>query len=123
MVVLEHEGLLQRVRFVFGDAGVGGCAFDYDVVLDQDTILEDGDSAWRFNPATDAKPGSVEDNVIRLPFAGFAASVDQWSMLFVNGSSLPMEIGFVIVGIQHLDFVIPLEEDAAVATPLHGAFH
>src|SRR5262245_367201 len=100
------------------DRIVSGRAEYFRVVLDQDAVVEDGDRRFLLDTAVVAEDRRVVDDVVGLPFAGFAAGVDQRRVLFVNRAGLAVEVGLVIVRIEHLDFVAPLQEDSAVSTPL-----
>ena len=50
---------------------------DFRVVLDQDAVVEDGDRGFLLDPSVVAEDRRVVDDVVGLPFAGFAAGVDQ----------------------------------------------
>src|SRR6266566_6785063 len=95
---------------VFVDAGMGGMAFDLDVVLHEDAVLQDGNGRRLLHTAIGVKSGRVIDDVIRLPLAGLARYIYEGSVLLVDGACLAMEIGFVVPGIQDLKLVTTLQE-------------
>src|SRR5207244_1467595 len=68
------------------------------------------------------KTWRVVNYVIRLPLARLATGIDQWRVLFVNGAGLAMVIGFVVVGIEHLNFIPAGEINTAISAPLPVAF-
>lgn len=95
-MILQHERLSQRMRLIFGWL-VGGWTFDFDVVLDQDPILQHRHGARFQQLAVLIKAWRVEDHIVRLPFTRFARDVDERRVLAVKGSSLPVEVGLVLV--------------------------
>src|SRR5512143_4173518 len=64
----------------------------------------------------------LEYDFVALPFARFPRRIHQRSVLFVYGPGLAMEVGLIIVGIQHLHFISLHQEHAAVAALLTFAF-
>src|SRR5437899_1487409 len=65
----------------------------------------------------------MENDVIALPLARFAARIDERGGVAIKSASLAVEIGLVAVAIEHLNLVAALEIDAAVASSLTVAFH
>src|ERR1700722_7240348 len=116
-VILQDQRLLERMGFVFGWL-LAGRSFDPDVVLDQNSILQHGDRGFLRQFAILIEPRGVENDIVGLPFTGFTADVNQGSILAVNGAGLAVEVGLVLVGVQNLEFVAPLENNAAVAATL-----
>src|SRR5262245_4924147 len=104
------------------DGFVSGRPEYFRVVLDQDAVVEGGDRGFLLDPAVVAEDRRVVDDVVGLPFTGFAAGVDQRRILFVNRAGLAVEVSLVVVRIEHLDFVAALQEDSAVATALAFAY-
>src|SRR5262245_17500974 len=100
------------------DGFVSGRPEDFRVVLDQDAVLEGGDSGFFLDPSVIAEDRRMIDDVVGLPFAGLAAGVYERRVLFVNRAGLTVEVGLVIVRIEHLNLVKSLEEDAAVSASL-----
>src|SRR5579859_3394696 len=62
------------------------------------------------------------NNVIGLPLARFAAGVDQRGGDTVKSSGLAVGIGFVLIGIQHLNLIPALQVNAAIASALALTF-
>src|SRR5207237_4847793 len=87
-------------------------------------VVEDGDSCLRLHTAVVVEGGGGPEDVVGLPFAGFAAGVDQWRRLFVDAGGLAVDVGGVVVGVHDLEFVAGVagagggEEDAGVAARL-----
>ena len=103
--------------FISGTPFVPSIALDLPMVLNENAILEDSDGG-RFYYFVAVKFGGVEDYVVALPLSRGAAGVDDGRFLAVDGSGLPIGVGFIVVGIEYLDFVFAHQEDAAVAATL-----
>ena len=101
---------------------VTGHALDGYVVLHQNAVLQHGDTSGSEQRAVVRKARRVVNDVIDLPFAGRAATVDQGRILAVNGASLAVEVRGVGVGIQDLDFITALDDNTAVSPALTLAF-
>src|ERR1051326_6899112 len=65
----------------------------------------------------------MEDNVIGLPFPGFAAGIHQWGGYPIKGPSLAIEVGLVLIRIKNLDFIAALQISPAVASALSLSLH
>src|SRR6266567_841146 len=101
----------------------GPCApFDLDMVLDQNAVVQDGDGRRLQKLACAIEPWRMIDDVISLPFARPAAGVDQRRLLLIDRCRLPVVVGLVIKGIEHLNLVTLLQINPAVATALALAF-
>src|SRR5262245_3682020 len=100
------------------DGFVGGRSEDFRVILNQDAVLQDSERAFFLHSAVVTEDRRVVDDVVGLPFAGFATGVDQRRVLFINRAGLSVGIGLVVVRIEHLKFVTALQEDATVSAPL-----
>ena len=83
------------MRLVLRFAGTGGGPHDFDVVLDQHAILQDGDRCRLQQLAGVIEAWGVIDNVVSLPLARRAARVDQRGVLLVNRAGLAVVIGLV----------------------------
>src|SRR5204863_6997465 len=103
-------------------AVIPGLAVNLDVVLHQHAVVQYCHTPAPRGLADFVKVRGSEDNVVALPFARLARSVDQRRVLFVDRTGLPVEVGWVLVRIEHLDFVMAHQEDAAVAAALAVAF-
>ena len=69
------------------------------------------------------KPRGFESDVVGLPLAGLARGIHQRRPLSVDRSSLPIRVGGIVVGVQHLNLIVAHQENAAISTPLAGAVH
>ena len=98
-----------------------GFAFDLEVVLNQNAVLENG-YVTGLDQFFAVKNRTHENDVVRLPFARLAASVDSRRILLVNSAALTVIVGLVDVAVQNLDFVRTIE-NAAVAASLTFAFN
>ena len=91
--------------FVEGRADVASLAFELEVVLHEHSIEKDGDVGGRFQPAVGVEDGSGPGNVVGLPFAGLAIWVGERDGLFVDAAGLAVDVCFVVVVVEHLQFV------------------
>src|SRR5688572_29042129 len=94
-----------------------------DIVLNQNAVVQECDPRRLEQPATSVETRTPENDVVALPLAGRTADIDQWRILAVNGSSLPVGIGLVFIGVEYLNLILSHQENAAIATPLalaHG---
>ena len=74
---LEHR-VVVRDSFVAGGPEVGLA------VMCEDTIMNHSDVSFFQEVAFTVPLGSFENNVVGLPFAGRAASVDEWWLVTVD---------------------------------------
>jgi len=115
------------MRFVKGLADVAGAAFEFEVILYQHAVVQDGDAGRRGKTAVGVEDGGRPNDVVALPFAWFAAGVGQGNRLFVDAASLSIDICLVVIVVQYLQFISIValagagEEDPAVAPGLVGA--
>ena len=70
--------------------------FHRNMVLHEDTIVQYREIAWLDSFAVGARFGRLKDDVIRLPFAGFARGVHERRGLPVNGRGLAVRIGWIL---------------------------
>ena len=75
---------------------MAGWAVDFLVVVNEHSIVQDGDISWLFEFSV-FEDGGVEDNIERLPLAGLAAGVYHWRGLAVNRGRLA--IGIELFGV------------------------
>ena len=57
---------------------------------------------------------SLDNEVVSLPLARRTRGVHHWHVLTVHRARLTVGIGAIAVRVQHLEFVDPREEDAAI---------
>src|SRR6266852_2761727 len=88
------------------------------VILNEDAVVEGGDAGWAQEFAGGVEARSVKNDVVNLPLAGRARGVYLGRELAVDGGGLAVGVGFVFVGVEDLDFVEAVEENAAVAAVL-----
>lgn len=123
-VILQLQGALVGVGDVVGD-GVGpapaGAAGQFVVVMNEHAVMKDGEGG-AFNDLIPFEDGPMEDNIVGLPFSGFARGIDQGFLAPIERARLAVGIGGVFIGVQDLNFILPHEEHAAVAPSLSLAF-
>src|SRR5438876_4525934 len=117
-MVLEGEGEFVWTRSVWRADVVAGGAGEFDVVLRQDAVVEDGDVRGASEFAGCVKARAMPDDVVGLPLAGCASSVHQRRILAIYRGDLAVGVSLAVVRIEHLNFVEAHEEDAAVAAVL-----
>jgi len=125
-VVLQLDGAFVRVRPIVGDrmgTVPAGTAFEFNVVLDQDAILEDGERGLSRDLAVLIEERAMIDDVITLPLTRLAAGVGERDGPAVQRGTLAVRIGLVVVGIEDLDLILSVQEHTAVAPALAGALH
>ena len=75
---------------------VAGRAIDFLVMMDENTVVQDGDISRLFEPAG-FEDGGEEDNIKRLPLAGPSAGIYHRRGLAVNGGGLA--VGIELLGV------------------------
>ena len=112
--------------FIEWGTDVAGLAFEFEVVLHQDSVEEDGDVSGALYAAVGVEGWGDPGYVVGLPFAGLAIWIGQGDGLFVDAAGLAVDVGFVVVVVEHLQLVASVagagggEEDSAVAAGLAG---
>jgi len=97
------------------------------VILDQDSVEEDCGIGGSLEGAVCVEGWRCPDDVVGLPLTGFARGVREWDALLVDAAGLAVDVGFVVVVVEDLEFVSVVsgagggEKDAAVAACLIGA--
>jgi hypothetical protein len=106
-VILQLQWGFVWTGNVGGDIADGGASVDFGVVLDEHAVVEDGYAGGFEDFAGRVDVGSVENDVVGLPLPRWARSIHERWILAVDGGSLTVGVGFVFVGIEHLNFVEP----------------
>ncbi len=96
---------------------MGGWSGYSDVILGDHAVVEDGDDGWA-DELIVFEPSTVEDDVVNIPRSGRTGGVYEWGHKSVQGGGLTVGVGFVFVGIEHLDLVFSEEEDPRVTATL-----
>ena len=99
-----------------------GSSVEFYVVVDDDTIVNDMEFRASGDFTFFVKDWAVECDVVGLPFAGFTAGINEGFGTTVEGSALTVRIGLVLVAVEHLNFILTHEKDAAVTASLTVAF-
>ncbi len=86
-------------------ADVTRLSLQFEVILNEHPIEEDGDKSMSLHRAVVVESRSGPDNVIGLPFAGLPVGVHQWNALLVNAASLTIHVSLVVVGVENLQLV------------------
>ncbi len=96
---------------------MGGWAGDGDVVLDDHSVMDDGEGGWA-HEGFFVETRAVEDDIVDVPSAWGSGHVDQGGHESVQRRSLTVRVGLVVVGVEDLHFVLPEKENAGVASAL-----
>src|ERR1035437_9516124 len=78
LVLPQPERQPVRARLVRRPAHVRGRADRLDVVLNQNTIVENGEASRLQELAGGAEPRTLKHDVVTLPFAGLPARLHEW---------------------------------------------
>ena len=120
-MVLHLEGKSIGVCLVFG-SGVRAvptrATAENGVVLNEDAIVEDGESGATGDLSFLIEEGAMENDVVSLPLTRFAGGVDERLLPAVERSGLSVGIGLVLKAIKDLNFVVSHEKDSAVSPAL-----
>lgn len=119
VMLLDDERAGARLGMVCGSRFVLGGAEDLLVVLNEYTVPEDG-HASRFDELVAVEFGGEEHGVEGLPLAWFAGGIGERRELTVDGAGDSVGVDMAGFGLDDLEFVESVEEDAAVS-PVHGA--
>ena len=101
--------------WVFSNALPDGGSIEILVVVDNNTIVDDGDECWAHQFSVGIFRGSEED-VIALPFSLWGRCIHLGWSLAVEGASLSISIGDIGVAFLDLYLVFIHKENAAIAT-------
>ena len=96
-MVLKHQRLFERMLRIFRMADVRACAEKFDVILNQNTVVQNGDCGFLRHVASVVKSRRMENDVIGLPLPGLAAGIDERRRLLVKRSGLSVKISRVLV--------------------------
>ena len=113
--------------FVERGADVARLAFEFEVILHQDAVEEDGDVGRGLQAAVGVEGGRGPGDIVGLPFAGLAVRVGERDGLLVDAAGLSVDVGLVVEVVEDLEFVSGVagagggEKDSAVAAGLSGA--
>ena len=116
-VILQANRILFGMGSIFRGPVERRVTLQLKVVEDQNAVVQHGDERWAFEFAV-FEPGCLPDHVIGLPFTGLPRSIHHWRRLFIDGATLAIEIGFILIGIKNLDFISIHQEYTAIATTL-----
>jgi len=76
-----------------------------DILLDENSIVQNSHPGWPEEFSSGIKLRRLKDNIIRLPFTGLTAGINQRRVLAINCSSHPIGVSLIFVGIQHLNLI------------------
>jgi len=116
-MVLQHQGTcgsctrkLRRHR---------GISHNWDMVLNQHPIVQHCERSW-LNLTICTRFRGVKQNVVNLPLTWLAGRVHQRSVVTIERSCLAVEVGLVLIGIEHLDLVASLKSPFTSAGEAHS---
>lgn len=91
--------------------------------LNQYAIVKNREPGQGLALAIRTEAGSAENDIEGLPFAWFAAGIDQRRVLSVNRSSAAVRVGGVLIAVQNLDFKCSHQEYTTISSPLPRPFY
>src|SRR5467141_1798411 len=112
-VVLQSERQFVGMRFVGRTLAVRCRPGRFNIVLREHAVVQHRYASGAEQFPVFVETGAVKNDVIGLPLAGRARSVDERWILAVDGRRLAIGVGFVFVGIEHLNFVQSHQENAS----------
>src|SRR4051812_28297846 len=96
-----------------------GLADQRHVVLNEDAVMKNRDTGRRHEALISGELRRRPKNIVGLPFTRFAGGVYERRVLIINRTTGAVGIGFIVVGVQHLNFVTAQsKEDAAISSSL-----
>src|SRR5690242_2642589 len=104
-VILEDERHPIRVRRVWRAGLVRGWAGELDVILDENSVVQDRHVRLTCRRAAGVEMRAMEDHVVRLPLAWRPTRVHQWRVLPVDRRRDSVRVGRVVVRVEHLNFI------------------
>ena len=119
-MILKHERTASN-SFVIGDTA-GSNVRKLNVVVNYDTVLNNGNSAVLANLVVLVEAGSTENDVVGLPLKRRKTSVAKRSMHLVDTGAVVILRAFDTVGVKNLTLVAAVDVNAAVASALTGSF-
>ena len=114
------ERILGRLRNVFGHLPVHHGSHGFLAVVHHHAVEEDREIG-RLDELFAFETGRFENDVVDVPLAGLAGGIGERRPLAVNPAGLPIGIGGVVDGVQHLNLVAAHQQHAAIAAALAGA--
>ena len=123
-VFVEFDKAARGVGFiVIPEAAVGCAAVEFLAVVDDHSVVNDGDVGFLGELTAFIPEWGLPDDVVGLPFAGRAGGVHERGLLTVDGGGLAVGVGQVVVGVEDLDLVFAVDVDAVIAAPLTFTDH
>src|SRR5215469_4535387 len=99
---LDGRGIELLIK---GLSDVPGLAFQLKVIHHQHAIKECRHVGWCLHRTVIIEGWGRPDDVVDLPFAGLASRVGQRNALLVDTSGHLVDVSFVVVGIENLQFI------------------
>ncbi len=95
-VVLQPKGPFAMCHDL-GLSDVFRCSFDFGVVMNQNAVVKYRDSSGSFKRAVAFEFWCDENHIVRLPSAWRSAGIHHGDRLFVDGTSLSVSVGSVVI--------------------------
>lgn len=98
-VILKDKGTFIAMRNVVGNgvrAYPVGAALQLDIVLNENTVMKDGESCFFVNLAV-FESWFVENNIVGLPLAGFSRCVDKRGGPAVKSGALAVGVCAIVI--------------------------
>ena len=114
-MMLQREGELRGVRFIRGHVSPDGDPEQFLSVVYEHAIVEHGHIGRSEQRSVRVEFRGFEHDIIGLPFTWRPAGIYQGWLPAVQGGRGAVSVGLVLIGIEHLNFVLLHEVDAAIA--------
>ena len=119
-VILKHKRTASN-SLVIGDTA-GSNVRKLNVIVNYDTVLDNGNSAVLANFVALVEARSTENYIVCLPLKGRKTSVAKRSMYLINTGTIVVLRILYAVGVKNLALIAAVDVNAAVASALTGSF-
>lgn len=119
-MILKHKRTASN-SLVVGDTARSNVR-KLNVVVNYDTVLNNGKSAVLANLVALVKAGSTENDIVCLPLKGRKTSVAKRSMYLINTGTVVVLRILYAVRVKNLTFVAAVNVNTAVTSALTGSF-
>ncbi len=117
-VKLQRDGAGFGMGFVVRGFGIAGGAVEFEVVEQQNSVLDQRNVCGPLDVAISLETGGVENDLVGIPFTGFAHGIGQRGRLFVDRARLAVEVGLILERVKNLNFIESQQVTATVAAAL-----
>ena len=110
-MILQQQRFLGRMRGVGTDLAVRHPPDHLFAVMHDDSVVDHG-LIRGFDELVAFPSGRLKDDVVIVPLARFLDGCDERRPLAVDGTRLTIGVSGVVPGVENLDFIAALNDDA-----------